>query len=94
MLHEHLGPDAERKLLLRHFGITDQTVKHLKTQDPDEAQWRIDHEAKMMVGWSRRRYEFMLSQVFDGAPPLPGPSRQVVTLHTRIDQGISGERMG
>ena len=95
---QNLGPDAERRIVLKHFAVTEVEIKRLRKMaslTPDEARFYIDHEHTAQMTWLERRTAFIQLEVF-GPPPKPTSKRGagiVVTLRTGPGKPVTGEKM-
>lgn len=78
---------------MKFFGISELEIKHLKALDLTEAEWRIRHEHKAMLGWTDRRRDFLLGEVRVNPPkPRPPPAGPVAPRHAKVTS-IAGERL-
>ena len=93
---QELGPEAERRLVLKHFIITEAEIKRLKKLHPDDARFYIESEHNAQVRWHGRRRDFLLLEVF-GIQPKKKTTRgkgTVVTPRGNPGQAIRGDKIG
>lgn len=92
---QEIGPEAERRIVLKHFALTELELNKLRALPPDEAAWRVEHEHRVGMKWMELRRKFILSDV------LPGPKHQrqsgtgtPVQLHRSSFNPLSQEGLG
>jgi hypothetical protein len=70
---ERLSPEAKRRRTLREYGLDEGWLTGLKDLPPDEAEWRIRHEHKSYVAFSKERMEWCLEDCVRNRPEEPKP---------------------
>ena len=92
--NEHLGPEAERRLVLKWFGLSESEISHLAALDDQETEWRVQHEHRVMASWCDRRRDFLLAECMNGTKYKP-VVRTTTIVNPRKNNitSISGERL-
>lgn len=89
---------AERKKLLKRWGLTEQELKSLRSLDDAETKWRIEHEYKNGCEFIRERADFMLAECLTGKtyqPPIVGGGSVMVLPHSEAGgRATVGSRVG
>lgn len=62
---------AERKKVLKKFGLLEADLRSLRSLDNEETIWRVEHEYKNGCEFLRRRADFMLSECI-----VPDPKKR------------------
>lgn len=92
---QNLGPEAEWRRVLRHFGIPSDFTTMLRELGPDEARWIIEHEHEVYAGWNDRRREFLLDNFAQHKLKRPrGPAKTTVPPIQRHSTEVYGEKVG
>lgn len=93
-----IGPEAERRIVLKYFVLTDDDIDRLRKGDARDARFHIEHEYNMHVAWAARRREFMMTEVFPGEDPVlrhasNGKVKNVLD-HDPPEKILKGDRYG
>ena len=99
---DRLSPAAVRRKVLRELGLDEPMLDQLKVLPPKEAQWRIEHEHKVMVQYLATRRRFMLEDCVTKRTPLAVPrgrkktAPQIVRPDSRLSgaKGVMGTSLG
>lgn len=93
---ERLSPEAQRRRVLKEFGIEESWLKHLRKLDVDEAEWTVQHEHGVQIAFCVRRSQFILDETVNNRLK---PGRRLLKPGEEpiIIQGLkthSGSRLG
>jgi hypothetical protein len=96
MVNDHLGPEAERRLVLKWFGLDEGIIKHLRDLDDAETEWRVLHEHSVFMGWLERRRDFLIAECMNGRvyTPVPQTDANIVQLRGNRAASVTGEKLG
>lgn len=96
---QEIGPDAERRIVLKHFAITEEEIERLAklaVRDPREVEWHIDTEYRAQLLWLERRRTFLRLEVFGPPirPPTDDGTGHVVRQRPKLDGTVRGTKLG
>lgn len=95
-VRDDLGVDAQKKVIMRNFGISRDFATLLREAGPEEARWVILHEFETYAKWNERRRDYLLENF--AASKLKRPRLKKTTeepvIVQRHSQQVFGELLG
>jgi hypothetical protein len=91
----NLSPAAERRRLLRAMGFDEEYLISLREVDPEEAQWRIDHEFNVGVQFLEKRRQFLVVECIENRQhPKRRQRKTVEHIIQRQPNQHAGSKLG